>query len=165
MLIQRSLAYCKTKRVQRAHAIGQFSSKIPSSPSSTDVLGLPLSPPWSVHALIGSYPSPTFSDATLRKLYDSAALLPPEADPNVFAAVKEEMADLVGLVEAVKMAPDELVGVEGLPDGRIWSGGTVLVPEDVKLEKAALPSGQDLLKHAKRTDNGYYLVDRAQGKT
>lgn len=161
MFARRSLAHCKTKR---AHSSTRFSSRLPPP---TDDLGLPLSPTWSVHKLIGSYPSPTLSDATLRRLYDSAALLAPKSDTHAFEEVKKEMEDLIRLVEAVKMAPGDDDAKGPPPDGRVWPSGRGIIPlEDiVESEETKLPSGRELLKHAPRTVNGYYLVDRASTKT
>ncbi|KAF8511171.1 hypothetical protein JB92DRAFT_2726194 [Gautieria morchelliformis] len=155
------------KPAQRQLLNIRFSSKTPPRHSPTDELGLPLSPPWSVHALINSYSSPTLSDSTLLKMYDSAALVPPAADTREFREVKREMEDLVRLVEAVRTAPQEPMEGEGEgpADGRVWPSAKGLALEDVVDPDEALPSGRELLEHAQRTRNGCYLVDRAQAKT
>jgi Asp-tRNA(Asn)/Glu-tRNA(Gln) amidotransferase C subunit len=163
MLARCSFVHSKTTRIQCTRLAASF-SRLPPRPSSTDDLGLPLSPTWSVHELISSYPSPTLSDATLKKLYDSAALLPPNEDTHEFEEVKREMEDLVRLVEAVKMAPKDPKETEGPPDGRVWPSDRGIILEDVVKSEENLPSGHELLKHAQRTENGYYLVDRASTK-
>lgn len=76
------------------------------------------------------------------------------------------MEDLVRLVEAVKLAPSEPTAGERPPDGRVWPSDRGIALEDVVApEDETLPSGRELLKHAQRTENGYYLVDKTKTKT
>ena len=165
MFAPRSFAWSAKRLLGTRSNVRFFSKTTLYTSPTTDELGLPLSPPWSVHALINSYPSPTLSDAALTKLYDSAALLPPTAGTHELREVKREMEDLVRLVEAVKIAPIEPIEGEGPPDGRVWPSDRGIVLEDVVVPDETLPSGRELLKHTQRTENGYYLVDKVTTKT
>ncbi|KIP09190.1 hypothetical protein PHLGIDRAFT_87036 [Phlebiopsis gigantea 11061_1 CR5-6] len=120
----------------------------------TDSCGIPLEPTWSVNKLISSYSKPTIAPLTLKKLHDLSALIPPEEGTPQHAQLTEELSNLVKLVEAVK-AVDVGQPDERIPDGRIWAEGT-----GVQLERgAATKGGRDLLRHAARTEDGFYVVD------
>jgi hypothetical protein len=178
MLARRCLLRCLPSRMQRNISYASSSSnKPPLVIPLTDDLGLPLTPPWSVHALINSYPSPTLSNATLTRLHDLAALVPPAEGTPEFEQLKQEMEDLVRLVEAVRVAPEHPehgTAGEGPPDGRVWpkGRGIVVEPECAGLDGGkdkpgdgeSAPSGRELMKHAQRTKAGFYLVDSARTK-
>ena len=78
------------------------------------------------------------------------------------------MEDLVKLVEAVKLVDtSEVVDGEAVPDGRIWAEGVGIdlgraVGAEMDTNKGE--NGQELLKHAKKTWNGMYLVENARTK-
>src|ERR1700726_1975437 len=86
----------------------------------TDALGIPLRPTWSVDELLSSYPKPSTTPATLRRLHELSALLPPAEDTPEHDALKRELDELIRLVEAVKLVE---VPQGGLPDGRICAEG------------------------------------------
>lgn len=123
----------------------------------TDAYGIPVRPTWSVNALLSSYPKPTLSSTTLTRLHELSALIPPAEGTPEHANLRQEMEDLIKLVEAVKLVdtasvqPKEQHGVEDLHEQqlnqRIFN----------MYEKEA--SGEALLQHATRTSDGFYLVD------
>lgn len=124
-----------------------------SSTAKTDEYGIPLKPIWSVTELLSSYPKPSVSSQTLIRLHELAALVPPAEGTPQHARLKEEMSELVRLVEAVK-----LVDTQGVTVVPRWD------TEDADRRNSNLPSkdipdGQELLKHAARTQDGFYLVD------
>ena len=165
MLARYRLLRCHRSQIRYV----RFSSSKPPRPSlPTDELGLPLSPPWSVHALINSYKSPALSNAALTHLHDLAALIPPAEGTPRFEELKRELEDLLRLVEAVRVAPDETKSLEGPPDGRVWPNGRGIVLEDAGKQQGessrAPPSGRELLEHAERSMDGFYLVDSTRMK-
>lgn len=138
-------------------------------PVETDDCGIPLKPTWSVHDLLSSYPKPTLSSETLARLHRLSALAPPEEGTPEHAKLTRELEDLIKLVEAVKLVDcselksgekDQGEKHEGkdIPDGRILPKGIGInlrgdrVVEEVK-------DGRELLKHAVRTQGGFYVVD------
>ncbi|KAL1743569.1 hypothetical protein HDZ31DRAFT_40653 [Schizophyllum fasciatum] len=116
----------------------------------TDRLGIPLAPTWSVHYLLSSCPTPALSDAALRRLHELAALVPPQAGTAEHARIKHELEELVRLVEAVKLVDTAGVDVAQRPDTA--TDGRLENPGDE-------PSGRDLLKHAEKTEDGFYVID------
>ncbi|KAI0637932.1 hypothetical protein C8Q77DRAFT_1153627 [Trametes polyzona] len=136
-----------------------------SSTAETDSTGIPLKATWSVNELLSSYPRPTISPATLKRLHELSALIPPEEGTKEHSRLTREVEDLVKLVEAVKLvdvseAVDDAQHV--VPDGRIWAEG-----EGIDLDAAPLTEsdgsesahGTALLKHASRTLEGLYVVE------
>ncbi|KAI0092458.1 hypothetical protein BDY19DRAFT_903275 [Irpex rosettiformis] len=135
--------------------------------AAVDEDGIPLRPTWSVNELLSSYPRPTISPSTLKRMYKLSALVPPAEGTREHADITRELEDLVKLVEAVKLVHvDEKVAYtdHGIPDGRIWEEGT-----GIPLEKSSKPGavvkeeahGRALLEHAQRTHNGLYVVDKS----
>ncbi|TRM68432.1 hypothetical protein BD626DRAFT_481723 [Schizophyllum amplum] len=118
--------------------------------AEVDSLGIPLKPTWSVHALLSSYPKPTISDAALRRLHDLSALVPPEEGTEEHKRIKHELEELVRLVEAVKLVDTTGVQVAERPDTS-GDGNVGVLPGEVE--------GRDLLKHAERTEDGFYVVE------
>jgi Asp-tRNA(Asn)/Glu-tRNA(Gln) amidotransferase C subunit len=111
-----------------------------------------------VTELLSSYPKPAISSRTLNRLHELAALIPPEEGTPEYAELKERMSELVRLVEAVKF-----VDTQGISVAARWD------KEDADRGNAGLrlndiPEGQDLLKHAARTQDGFYLVDADRKK-
>ncbi|KAG6831889.1 hypothetical protein H0H92_007006 [Tricholoma furcatifolium] len=114
----------------------------------TDEYGIPLKPTWSVHELLSSYPKPTLSSATLARLHELAALIPPAEGTEEHAKLKVEMEELIRLVEAVK-----LVHTQGVRPT------TFKLPDEQAGSLGDEPSGRALLRHASRTQDGFYVVD------
>ncbi|KAI0080667.1 hypothetical protein K474DRAFT_151407 [Panus rudis PR-1116 ss-1] len=130
----------------------------------TDSCGIPTRPTWSVDELLSSYPRPRLSPATLERLHVLSALHPPAEGTAEHKALTFEMENLVKLVEAVKTADvDELADAgtswgDSVPDGRIWAEGTGIGLRQVDPPNR-VHTGQDLLAHASRTENGLYVVE------
>lgn len=141
---------------------------------------IPEKPTWSVHELLSSYPRPSISSATLKKLHELSALIPPEEGSEEHTRMRRELEELVRLVEAVKLVDtsesSEIVAgsasedlVQRIPDGRIWPEGKGMVLSSnsraVEFEDKEIESGTELLKHAALTKNGLYVVetDRRKG--
>lgn len=137
-----------------------------STSTRVDEHGIPLQATWSVNDLLSSYPKPTISPATLKRMHELSALIPPPEGTPQHARLTSEMEDLVKLVEAVKMV--EVDGhymeadVHGVPDGRIWaqSSGIPLTRHSEAVEDEDT-HGRALLKHAQRVENGLYVVPRS----
>lgn len=133
-----------------------------SRPIETDSLGIPIRPTWSVEELLSSYQKPTITPATLKRLHELSALIPPEEGTEAHATLTSEMENLVKLVEAVKLVEvttsDDL---HRIPDGRIWAEGVgIELSEDTSEESDDEVTGRALLRHAHRiSPRGMYLVD------
>ncbi|KAF5363795.1 hypothetical protein D9756_000786 [Leucocoprinus leucothites] len=128
------------------------------STTQTDECGIPLTSTWSVTELLSSYPKPSISSQTLNRLHDLAALIPPVEGTSAHAKLREEISELVRLVEAVKLVDTKGVSVSARwdqEDADKWSVESL--PKEI-------PEGQELLKHAARTENGFYLVDADRKK-
>ena len=134
-----------------------------STLAEVDQTGIPLKPTWSVNELLSSYPRPTISPSTLKRLHELSALIPPSEGTPEHAKLTMEMEELVKLVEAVKLVDISGVSEEGsVPDGRIWASG-----EGVTLDAEAFAAsgdatstqGRALLTHASRTMDGLYVVE------
>lgn len=139
-------------------------SPAPNSASTlaeTDDCGIPLQPTWSVHDLLSSYPKPKLSPSTLTHLHRLSALTPPEEGTPEHAKLTSELEDLIKLVEAVKLVDcSELqADQEGnkIPDGRILPKGVGIDLNGGSVEE--VKDGRELLKHAARTEDGFYVVD------
>jgi hypothetical protein len=153
--------------VPRVQALRRNSTARPAL-GSTDPVGIPLKPVWSVNDLLSSYPKPSISAATLRKLHDLSALTPPEEGTAAHAALTSDMEDLVKLVEAVKLVDVEDIDDAAaerdctrVPDGRIWAQEEGISLENVSSQSGNLldESGRTLLRHASRTSQDLYVVD------
>jgi hypothetical protein len=139
---------------------GRFSSSQTPRGIETDSCGIPVRPTWSVNQLISSYPSPTLSSGTLKHLHALSALIPPQEGSLEHETLKEELEDLVKLVEAVKLVH---VGDEGVAvnDGRIWAQdtGIPLSERDTRDIDGDGAKGRELLRHTTRTSDALYVVD------
>ncbi|KAG2339829.1 hypothetical protein BDR05DRAFT_967438 [Suillus weaverae] len=124
----------------------------------TDTYGIPLKPTWSVQELLSSYPAPSISPATFRRLHELSALLPPEEGTPEYVKLKHELEELIKLVEATKLIKVEETGNIGIPDGRIITEGSG-IPLDRTLREDGDMRGQDLLSYASRSANGMYVVE------
>ncbi|KAI0363557.1 hypothetical protein BV20DRAFT_975543 [Pilatotrama ljubarskyi] len=142
-----------------------FSPRLKYTSAEVDSTGIPLKPTWSVNELLSSYPRPTITPATLKRLHELSALIPPEEGTSEHARLTQEIEDLVKLVEAVKLVDVSAVagnGERAVPDGRIWAEG-----EGISLDTEAFAdsedsesaSGRALLAHAARTMDGLYVVE------
>ncbi|EKM59444.1 uncharacterized protein PHACADRAFT_249940 [Phanerochaete carnosa HHB-10118-sp] len=140
----------------------RWSSSAPSRRAAAEVdeCGIPRGPTWSVNELLSSYPKPTITPATLKKLHNLSALIPPGENTSEHAKLTAEVESLVKLVEAVKLVDfgqHEVSQAGDIPDGRIWAEGT-----GIRLERDEVSQelhGRDLLRNASRTEDGLYVVD------
>ncbi|KAJ8086251.1 hypothetical protein AAF712_016243 [Marasmius tenuissimus] len=123
---------------------------------ATDSLGIPLKPTWSVNDLLSSYPKPTISSATLSRLHNLSALIPPEEGTKEHEKLKSELEELIRLVEAVKLVNTDGVVYEHW--GPELGDGAELTSEDVKEEGTEM-SGRELLEYATKTEGGLYVVE------
>ncbi|KAJ8522999.1 hypothetical protein ONZ45_g520 [Pleurotus djamor] len=121
------------------------------SSTETDSLGIPLRPTWSVNDLLSSYPKPSIDHTILEQLHKLAALKLPDHGSEEYHKIKRDLEEMVRLVEAVK-----LVDTDGVELAEAVVSGH---PEDVEETREQDPHGRDLLKFAKRTREGYYVVD------
>lgn len=125
----------------------------------TDACGIPLNPTWSVKELLSSYPSPTLSSSTFRRLHELSALIPPAEETPEHAEIKTEFEELVRLVEAVKLVQLDDYPSDTIPDGRIWAEGKGLPLESSSSTEGDEVQGRDLLQLASRTLDGMYVVE------
>ncbi|KAI6047065.1 hypothetical protein EDC04DRAFT_2621557 [Pisolithus marmoratus] len=127
----------------------------------TDACGIPLNPTWSVTELLSSYPTPTLSSTTFRRLHELSALIPPAEGTPEHDEMKRELEELVRLVEAVKLVKLEDQPGETIPDGRIWAEGRGLpLDNDSSRERDQDGAqGRDLLRLASQTLDGMYVVE------
>ena len=140
-----------------------------SSKPQADSCGIPLHPTWSVHELLSSYPTPTITSSTLKRLHELSALVPPEEGTPEHDSLKRELEDLIKLVEAVKLVslgdnPGEVSAEKQIPDGRVWAEGTGIRSTDVPAEADGEVTGSTLLRFADRTSDGLYVVDADRTK-
>jgi hypothetical protein len=128
----------------------------------TDDCAIPLKPSWSVDDLLSSYPRPTISPSTLRRLHVLSALIPPKEGTLEHVKLSCELEDLVKLVESVKLfkGPGASSPVDTAVDARVWAEGS-----GIDLKKAP-PWDRDqealdrteLLSRASRTEDGLYVI-------
>ncbi|OAX39150.1 hypothetical protein K503DRAFT_849665 [Rhizopogon vinicolor AM-OR11-026] len=123
----------------------------------TDKYGIPLKPTWSVQELLSSYPAPSISPATFKRLHELSALLPPEEGTPKYAKLKHELEDLIKLVEATKLIKVEETESAGIPDGRVMAEGFG-IPLD-RTPGNDVARGQNLLSYATRSADGMYVVE------
>ncbi|OJT13368.1 hypothetical protein TRAPUB_10134 [Trametes pubescens] len=102
--------------------------------------------------------------ATLKRLHELSALIPPEEGSPEHARLTEEIEDLVKLVEAVKLVDVSEVAEDlehAVPDGRIWAEGEGinLDAELADTEDPEATSGRKLAAHAWFTLDGLYQVE------
>jgi Asp-tRNA(Asn)/Glu-tRNA(Gln) amidotransferase C subunit len=114
-------------------------------------------PTWSVNTLLSSYPTPTISSATLLRLHELSALIPPPAGTPEHDILKREMEDLVRLVEAVKLVDTKDVHLNGPRDEQ--NGDQQYNNQQLHECQEQDHSGRSLLSHASRTLDGFYVVD------
>lgn len=132
-----------------------------NSSVETDSCGVPLKPTWSVNELLSSYPKPSITPETLKKIHELSALVPPDEGTPEHAELTEAMENLVKLVEAVKVVDLGRAATSrenDVPDGRIWAEGTGIKLEREEVAKDVV-HGRDLLRHAARTEDEFYVVD------
>jgi hypothetical protein len=122
----------------------------------TDSCGIPVRPSWSVNTLLSSYPTPTISSATLLHLHELSALIPPPTGTQEHVILRQEVEDLVRLVEAVKLVDTKDVHFNGPRDEQ----SSVQQHNNQQFSKCQKrDSGRALLSHALRSLDGFYVVD------
>lgn len=121
----------------------------------TDPYGIPLEPTWSVNKLLSSYPTPSLSSETLIRLHELSALIPPAEGTPEHATLKQEMEDLIRLVEAVKLVDTGNVNTKNFS-----FEGTDRQESAQHIESAGQEvHGTKLLDFASRTSEGFYVVE------
>lgn len=121
---------------------------------NTDSCGIPIQPTWSVNKLLSSYPKPTLSSTTLIRLHELSALTPPPEGTAEHATMKQEMEELIRLVEAVRLVDTS----NHTPShGGQEKDLNCQTSHDIRLESDT--AGRHLLPHASRTSDGFYVVD------
>lgn len=131
---------------------------------------VPSQPTWSVHELISSYPRPSISASTFKKLHNLSALLPPEEGTDRYDQLKHELEEMIRLVDAVRLVDTSSIisKDDPIPDGRIRAEdeGIMLSSNScvVETQDSDTEFGTELLKHASRTKNGYYAVEAERRK-
>ena len=123
----------------------------------TDACGIPLRPTWSLRELLSSYPSPSLSPVTFQRLHELSALIPPTEGTPEYDTTKEELDELVRLVEAVKLVNVDRPMDSSIPDGRVCADGIGIPLTKKPLDEGA--QGTKLLHYANRTLEGMYVVE------
>ncbi|KAG2370112.1 hypothetical protein BDR07DRAFT_1322858 [Suillus spraguei] len=124
----------------------------------TDTYGIPLKPTWSVQELLSSYPAPSISPATFKRLHELSALLPPEEGTPEYVKLKHELEELIKLVEAAKLIKVEETDNISIPDGRVMAQESGIPLDRIPREDGDV-RGRDLLPYASRSVNGMYVVE------
>lgn len=88
---------------------------------------------------------------TVNRLYELSSLVPPEEGTSNYNASKQNLEEMIKLVEAVR-----LVDTSELMVGRSEQEDTDLVAPQTTLSGEI---GQELLKHASRISDRFYVVD------
>jgi len=125
--------------------------------NDTDSCGIPVRPTWSVLTLLSSYPKPTVSSATLSRLHELSALIPPADGTQEHTSLKRDVEDLVRLVEAVKLVDTKDVYITGACEGQSAHHLDDVRPLPEIVGQGT--SGGTLLDCASRTLDGFYVVD------
>lgn len=138
--------------------------RLKSTLPDVDSTGIPLKATWSVNELLSSYPRPTVAPATLKRLHELSALIPPEEGTPEHTRLTQEIEDLVKLVEAVKLVDvSEVAGdlEHAVPDGRIWAEGEGINLDSnfADTEDPEATSGRGLVAHASFTLDDLYQVE------
>lgn len=123
----------------------------------TDAYGIPVRPTWSVNKLLSSYPKPTLSSTTLTRLHELSALIPPAEGTQEHVKLKQEMEDLIKLVEAVKLVDTASVQIN--EQHRVEDLREQQLKQRIFKNHEQEASGEALLQHATRTSDGFYVVD------
>ena len=146
-------------RQYTSSSIGFFRQKSSSTTNlqPTDDCGIPLQPTWSVNKLLSSYPSPKLSNETVHRLYGLSALEPPK-EAKEFDAVKENLEEMVKLVEAVRLVDTSSIELSG----HHWEEDDADRKTQVKDQSGK--RGQELLKHSSNTKDGFYVVDAERNR-
>ncbi|EGO27284.1 hypothetical protein SERLADRAFT_381833 [Serpula lacrymans var. lacrymans S7.9] len=138
-----------------------FKNSVRVANTEFDDCGIPRKPTWSVKELLSSYPTPSITPATFKRLHELSALLPPEEGTEKHDVLKKELEELIRMVEAVKLIEVEDTGEQGgaIPDGRVWAEGTGIPLTQSPPGKQPV-EGRELLSYAARvSDDGLYVVD------
>lgn len=128
-------------------------------------LGMPSEPTWSVYELLDRVKGGReVGKEELEKLHRLAALELP-SDEEGLLRTKKELEAMIGLVDAVRSVDVEKKGHD-VGIGRIWPEGRSQrlsedTPSAASIEDAiATLDREKLLGLAKRTERGFYVVDR-----
>ncbi|KAF9468889.1 hypothetical protein BDZ94DRAFT_1132367, partial [Collybia nuda] len=119
-----------------------------------DVDGIPFQPTWSVNELLSSYQKPVLSFATLKRLHELSALIPPTEETPKHQTLRREMEDLITLVEAVKLVDTDSVQIR-----RRHKAEEKKQYQSIAGIQEWESSGESLLQHAARTSDNFYVVD------
>jgi len=92
------------------------------------------------------------SATTLNRLYELSSLVPFDEGTQNYNAVKESLEEMIKLVEAVRLVETSRVSLAGRGEKEDADLGT---PRTVPSGGA----GQELLKHASRKSDQFYVVD------
>lgn len=119
-------------------------------------------------AFLDSLPRPEISDEHYIHLHKLAALSPPAPGSDEFRIKKEQLQEMLRLVEGVRQARRE-TDQEDLPDGRIWPDEQGIDLEWDRDTAAHIAKSKDqiggrrLLELAEKKHlAGYYTVKRKQ---
>jgi Asp-tRNA(Asn)/Glu-tRNA(Gln) amidotransferase C subunit len=106
------------------------------------------------------------SPELLEKLHTLSALIPPSKGTAEHARLTRELEEMIRLVEAVKLVDVSAVDAhdgEPVPDGRVWPDNVGMIlssnTRDVEYEPDDGETGRELLKHAARVKDEFYVVD------
>ncbi|KZT72709.1 hypothetical protein DAEQUDRAFT_705260 [Daedalea quercina L-15889] len=161
----RHVTRCRHQEIpwKRVHLRHNSSSTRPDS-IGHDSCGIPTHPTWSVNELLSSYPQPSMSPSTLKRLHELSALIAPSDGTPEHENLTREMEGLVRLVEAVKLVDTrglQSASDASIPDGRIWAEG-----QGIELEQCGTSehhgtevNGRALLRYSTRVRDGLYIVD------
>ncbi|KAH7102984.1 hypothetical protein BKA62DRAFT_698231 [Auriculariales sp. MPI-PUGE-AT-0066] len=125
---------------------------------TTDELGLPTRPVWSVRELLSSYATTPLSYQKLAHLHKLAALIPPVEGSPAAEKLQTDMTELIRLVEAVRLINTDGVEPENLLEPIVLSH-TEDMPSATKSHSEPDVGGKELLQHAERTVTRFYIVD------
>lgn len=138
----------------------RLSTTVAANPAvETDEFGIPIKPTWSVNELLSSYPTPSMTSVTFRRLHKLSALIPPAEGTPEHDDMKKELERLVQLVEAVKLIKLETQASDVIPDGRIWAEGRGLPLNEPVADVGGEGEQGDLLSLAARTSDRMYAVN------
>lgn len=153
-----------------------------------DADGIPLKRTWSLRSLMAEQPRVELSAAQFRHLHKLSGLTVPDMSAPESVRLKQELEEMLRLVEAVKTCPllhdSKAVAKSSqqVPDGRVWPAGRGMQvaldwdpvtwgqtaakhrpqqqqqPEDSPAGNNATESDNILLKLAKKSREGYFVA-------
>lgn len=112
----------------------------------------PSKPTWSIYSLLESGDRPSITDEQFNRLFELAQLQSPSSNQEK-EALKKDLDQISHFLEQIQRL--DLENVEPLI--QLWNQDTGLrLRDDVPEEEF---DGRSLLKHAKKTVDGYYAVE------